>query len=924
MPAPRFLGLVAALSLVLGPAAGRSTAWASRACPSGPAYDAGITPPSMANPGWPFRRATTAELNAYTELVDAQSDRVSGGVFATSWRGTPLRYALVGEAGTMRHPGDVAAGQQRLVDPRRTTRSEADRIARTNPAIVWYTGNVHGNEPSGADAAIQILYELAARTDCAARAMLRNLLVGIIPTQNPDGRDSVMRENAYGFDMNRDWFARTQPETDGKLRLLSRYPPVLYVDAHEQALKNFFFPPNADPIHHEISPQSVDWVNRLYGPALAAAFDQRNRSDPLNWQHFSYDVYDLFYMGYGDTVPTTAFTSAGMTFEKGSADTDLEKEREQFVAGWTALQTASANKRAILEGYYRAHVTALDEGRAGTLEPNKVYEPGNGVKRRVPHMTVRHYFIRADRRFPDAAHLIDRLMRMGVEVYRLDRDVRVPDLQHYGRAAAARTVPAGSYWVPLAQPQKRWIQALMGEDSYVPFPYFYDVTAWSNPLLMNLDASFSGAKLSPSATRLREPPEGAVLGNAVRARFFAFPGDTGGAVAAGFALARAGISVDRLQRAAHGLGAGTFIVPDEGEAALAVRDAAATYRLRVLAKTGAAPRGLPVRQPTIAVYAPPTALPTLGEESLGHLRYLLDQVWHVPYTPLTGVQVMTGALQLGGFDVFVVPGVSTFDLTLAGPQIKSWIQRGGLFVGTNRPGDTGGTSFAVSQGFTSSQLTGTHGMQIPGSLFRVSLSHSSPVTVGASSSAYWFQLGESVLTPSTTGATPGRYPKKAPDFWVSGYASGQRALEGSAALVDERLGSGRVVLFSGEPNYRAYTEGSAFLLANALAYPLAGVLPGLDVGLPAAARAVDAAVASAGRSFGPGRPIRIEVPAAEGSTALAIARRFTSTAWLERSATSSIVVMPNPSGIEPKMHPFAVPVLDALRAGGIDVRSAVL
>ena len=57
--------------------------------------------------------------------------------------------------------------------------------------------------------------------------------------------------------MNRDWFRRTQPETDGKLRLLSRFPPVLYIDAHEQGPEDCFFPPNAEPIYHEISPQSV-------------------------------------------------------------------------------------------------------------------------------------------------------------------------------------------------------------------------------------------------------------------------------------------------------------------------------------------------------------------------------------------------------------------------------------------------------------------------------------------------------------------------------------------------------------------------------------------------------------------------------------------------------------------------------------------
>jgi hypothetical protein len=59
----------------------------------------------------------------------------------------------------------------------------------------------------------------------------------------------------------------------------------------------------------------------------------------------------------------------------------------------------------------------------------------------------------------------------------------------------------------------------------------------------------------------------------------------------------------------------------------------------------------------------------------------------------------------------------------------------------------------------------------------------------------------------------------ADSLWFSGYAVGADSLLGSAGLVDERLGGGHVVLFSGEPNFRAWTDGTQFLLANALMYP---------------------------------------------------------------------------------------------------------
>jgi len=59
---------------------------------------------------------------------------------------------------------------------------------------------------------LKLLYQLADRNDCVSQAILGNTLVGLIPSQNPDGRANNVRTNAHAFDMNRDWFARTQPE----------------------------------------------------------------------------------------------------------------------------------------------------------------------------------------------------------------------------------------------------------------------------------------------------------------------------------------------------------------------------------------------------------------------------------------------------------------------------------------------------------------------------------------------------------------------------------------------------------------------------------------------------------------------------------------------------------------------------------------
>ncbi len=445
------------------------------------------------------RDVTVAESDRYVQAVDKASKDVSSATLATSHQGRALRYAVVGER---KRVNEAKQAAKVLRDPR-TSPARAASVAAKAPAILWVAGNVHGGEESGTDAALRVLYELADRTDCAAATIQDNAVVAILPTQNPDGREADTRRNAYSFDMNRDWFARTQPESDGKIEALRALPPVLFIDDHEMGADDFFFPPNADPIYHEITDESVDWINNLYGASMQDEFDRQGIP------YFNYDIYDLFYMGYGDTVPTTGFLGAGMTFEKNSSDPTNERVYEQYVAVWTSLSAVSADKNDVLTAYASSYREAMQQGKAGQLEPNEVVQPDNTVQNQVPDERIRHYFLRADD--PDKSRevqsMVRRLQRMDVEVRRLTAPLTVPDYRAYGRPAASTRLPAGTYWVPMAQAQKHWVQAMLNEDTYTPFPYFYDVTAWSQPLLYNVDGGRSGQVLAPRSKRVKPMAE---------------------------------------------------------------------------------------------------------------------------------------------------------------------------------------------------------------------------------------------------------------------------------------------------------------------------------------------------------------------------------------------------------------------------------
>jgi hypothetical protein len=769
------------------------------------------------------RPTTTVESDHYLDTVAQRSERVVSGVLATTAQGRPLKYAIVGRPDVIRDSGlaKVRAETAALRSPS-TPQSLADRIARSGLPILWVAGNVHGDEPSGTDAALKVLRDLGDRSDCAASRILDNAVVIVLPTQNPDGRAADTRQNAYGFDMNRDWFARTQPETDGKLAMLNKYPPVLYIDAHEMSGTEFFFPPNADPIYHEIAEPAVDWINNLYGAPMAAEFTRRGIP------FFNRDVYDLFYMGYGDTVPTTAFNAAGMTFEKGGDSPYPDRTQEQYLTQWVSLSSAAANRQRILTQWHQMTVDAYRQGQAGQLEPNEIYNPPNEVITPVPDRKVRHYFLRADdpAKRAEVQTIVRRLQRMGVTVRSLTRPLAVPDFKAYGRPAAATTLPAGTYWISLAQGQKHWIQAMLNEDTYTPFPYFYDVTAWSQPLLENVSGGSSGAVLAPKAAT-------------------------------------------------------------------------------VPAQAAPAPPAAPGRKPKIAVLQL-SATSSTARQSAGWLRHRLDREWKLPFTLLSPADVAAG--KLTGAEVLLVPGgpAATADTALGAAgrtALRQWTQSGGRYVGWQ-----GGAELAARLGLTTVTLSAPTS-DVPGTLFRVKVDDKSPLAKGVGGTAWQFYAYDLVMKSSHAVVS---YPAAdSPDWFVSGFERGASELGGTAAVTDEPTGRGRTVLFAAEPNFRAFTDGTAKLLYNAIVGPDPAATPS------AAARSTTEAVRAADALPSLESPIRVSVRSADAART-ASALRSVGATWTERSADGVVhYVIDNPKGLPADHHPFAGKLPALLREAGV-------
>jgi zinc carboxypeptidase len=389
---------------------------------------------------------------------------VTSSLAGRSVDGRPLRYAVVSALPARR----LHAGLARLRDVRAGRASRAEDA----PAVVWVAGSVHGNEPSGADADLRLLRELARRCD---DPMLRHVVVVVMPVQNPDGHEAGTRYNANGFDLNRDWLADTQPETEARLQTLLAMPPLVYADQHEQGGNAFFFPPYAAPFFHELPSAALSAERDVLAPALRTAFDGHG------YQSTSGDGFDLLYPGYGDSATTLLFGAAGMTIEAGAAGSYAKRVKEHLLAARTIIAAVAGHRAALLRAWAHSFAQAEQQGARGELQQR-------------PDSRVYGYALGAG-----AGSLVRLLRGEGVRVRRLSAPATVAAYRPYGtRTSAPATLPAGTYLVPSAQPLKHWVQALLGASPLAGGAPTSDVGAWSRPVLMGIPGGALGSKL-PSA-----------------------------------------------------------------------------------------------------------------------------------------------------------------------------------------------------------------------------------------------------------------------------------------------------------------------------------------------------------------------------------------------------------------------------------------
>src|SRR5919198_2273545 len=456
-------------------------------------------------------------------LVATASDRVRIETWGRTTEYRPIRALIISDAANLAKLDQIRSGLAELADPRKTSAARAAAIASSSPAVALFQYSVHGDEPAGFEAAMQVAYQLAASNEPQTLAILKSVVVVLNMSANPDGHERFAawynsvavgadhpwafeqnepwgitgRYSHYRFDMNRDLLAQSQPEVRAMMDGVMRWRPQVFVD-HHSTTPNFFFPPVAQAVNMNLPAQTTKWFD-TYGRGNAAAFDK------YGWQYFVRGVFDFFYVGYWDEWSTfqgatgmTYETDGGPEFRKrrddGSITTFRDGIAHHFVASLATLETTAKNRQSRLQDYYDFRRSAMAEAATDRIK-RVVIVPGNDPQ--------------------SAAHVVGLLLRNGIEVTRLRAPLAARAAHSYispRAAAAARTFPAGSYVIDLNQPQRRIAKGMLepdaelqpsfvqremakfkrnrrrGEDADKEDYGFYDITAWSLPMTFNLDA----------------------------------------------------------------------------------------------------------------------------------------------------------------------------------------------------------------------------------------------------------------------------------------------------------------------------------------------------------------------------------------------------------------------------------------------------
>ena len=667
------------------------------------------------------RVATPEQITSALEAWSKQSDKLKIIEYARTHENRPLHAVFISSPKNLKNLDLIKEKINQLSDARVTNDRKAKTLIDQLPAIAWMAYSIHGNETSGADAALGIIYHLIASKNDDILQLLDDMVIIVDPVMNPDGRarfaknleqfrgtapnyddQSLIhtgdwpygRTNHYYYDLNRDWVYLTQPETQGRVALINKWKPQILVDAHEMGSQDTFMTgPAREPINKNVDYDLIKWGNVF-------AKDQGNEFDRRNWRFYTGEWHEDLYPGYsfyvafrgtlGILYEQSRMAEDGVRRPEGTIQSYKESVHHQFVSTMINLDTLRNNSKSMYEDYW--------DGRKYNVSSNSKY-------------SNRSYVILATDNNGRINALAEKLEAQDIEIYKNDKPINVSNvLKQNGTTVVEYTIPSGSMIIPNNQPEAPLISAILEFDAEIDdevlieekqkrikngSSIMYDTTAFNFTMMFGLPAITVPQNLKANLSNWTPSPETLEINK--DAVIWAVDGKDDRSVAFAARLLEQNVQVRIIDKnstlSGHDLSRGSVAViamdnPDYNNLHKTIKTVATDLDISVVSiESGFGSKELPdwggrhfrlLKKPQIAI------LSHAGFSSydVGVSWWSLDHHLGIRHSQLNSS--LTGYGDLRRYNTIILPSGNPDLSDYAKNMLMDWVKQGGTLIANNR------------------------------------------------------------------------------------------------------------------------------------------------------------------------------------------------------------------------------------------------
>ena len=714
-------------------------------------------------------------------------------------------------------------------------------VNKNLPVIINLGYGVHGNEPSSAEAAILAAYTLVASENIKIKRLIENSVIFIDPTINPDGRDRHSqwanqyksinlvadsndaehnemwpkgRTNHYWFDLNRDWLLAINPESRGKLKWYHSWYPNVVTDFHEMGTNsNYFFEPMKR--NASLKPLIPDENYSVLSPIFAEYYVKA--LDSIGSFYYTKESFDETYPGYGSSYPDVQGAVA-ILFEQASSRGHLQETnygtmsfgftiRNQYLSSIATVEAAVDNKDLLRDYQRRFFNSSVNEFKD---EKIKAYEFGD------------MYDQNRNKAF------IDKLLMHKIKVYN----------------------SKGKFVVPVNQGQSRMVKNFFETHSKYLDSVYYDASAWSVSNIYNMKSKKLKSFFGESEIKSTKNFIKNIKVNKSNYAYILDWDDYNAAAALNLLQKNEIITYSAFKpfsvkvngtKSIKKFNYGSVLIPVSKQNISSeklfsiVKEMQEKYDVPVYnSESGYSINGIDLGSNNFRINKPVKVAMLIGE---GVNSYEAGEVWHLLDTrigmPLTKIRLdQFSRISLDKYTTLVMVSGSYDQLdNIQIDKIKNWVEDGNTLITIAKGSSWAIDSDLISETLVKSKNDTTYSRKryvdasehigrerIGGIILNADLDLTHPLAFGYHDKSIPVYKNNNVFINKTKDdySSVAIYSE---DFHIDGYISELNRKEfipGAASLIVSNIGSGRVIVFADNPNFRGTWYGTNKLFLNAI------------------------------------------------------------------------------------------------------------